>query len=273
MLQDREVRPDVQVGKTCHRTGEDEGQRSTSIRPSASCIVEKDLGNWAQLQLNAFTPACRSRKLLLTCLKSQWVQMTIDLKFPPEIWKRSLGLTGYSIVVFFKIWCEMMTAWIKKKKWSFSKTLMESVLGGRAGIQRQLKSLPEHSTGVGTLTISHYKSEAKLRASGVGVSSRNVFFILVYSHKYRSSWNKFGKSWKEYRSDHETKADHQSGHHQILPGSSPLQVEGEGCVMCSWSFWNLAFAPADFTPREIKCLPKCNLVFTYTSTQILFSMF
>ena len=150
---------------------------------------------------------------------------------------------------------------------------MESVLGGRAGIQRQLKSLPEHSTGVGTLTISHYKSEAKLRASGVGVSSRNVFFILVYSHKYRSSWNKFGKSWKEYRSDHETKADHQSGHHQILPGSSPLQVEGEGCVMCSWSFWNLAFAPADFTPREIKCLPKCNLVFTYTSTQILFSMF
>lgn len=45
MLQDREVRADVQVGKTCHRTGEDEGQRSTSIRPSASCIVEKDLGN------------------------------------------------------------------------------------------------------------------------------------------------------------------------------------------------------------------------------------
>ena len=121
MLQDREVRADVQVGKTCHRTGEDEGQRSTSIRPSASCIVEKDLGNWAQLQLNAFTPACRSRKLLLTCLKSQWVQMTIDLKFPPEIWKRSLGLTGYSIVVFFKIWCEMMTAWIKKKNEVFLK--------------------------------------------------------------------------------------------------------------------------------------------------------
>lgn len=69
----------------------------------------------------------------------------------------------------------------------FSKTLMESVLGGRARTQRQLKSLLEHSTGVGTLTISHYKSETKFRASGVGVSSRNVFFILVYSRKYRSS--------------------------------------------------------------------------------------
>ena len=78
----------------------------------------------------------------------------------------------------------MMTTWIyKKKKRNFSKTLLESVLGGRAGIQRQLKSLLQHSTRVGTLTISHYKSEAKFRASGVGVSFRNVFFILVYSHK------------------------------------------------------------------------------------------
>lgn len=44
MLQDREAGVDVQVGKTCHRTGEDEGQHSTSVRPSA-CIVDKALGN------------------------------------------------------------------------------------------------------------------------------------------------------------------------------------------------------------------------------------
>ena len=28
--------------------------------------------------------------------------MTVDLKFPSETWKMSLGLTGYSIVVFLK---------------------------------------------------------------------------------------------------------------------------------------------------------------------------
>lgn len=44
---------------------------------------------------------------------------------------------------------------------------------------RQLKSLPEHSTGVGTLTISHYKSEVKFRVSGVGVSSRNALESLL----------------------------------------------------------------------------------------------
>ena len=30
------------------------------------------------------------------------------------------------------------------------------------------------------------------------------------------------KELKEYRSDHEIKTDHQRGHHQFLPGSSPL---------------------------------------------------
>ena len=122
MLQDREIQADVPMGKTCHRTGEVEGQHSTWNRPSASCLAEKDLGNWAQLQLNAFTPtACRSRKLLLTCLKSQWVQMTVDLKFPPEIWKRSLGLTGYSIVVFLKSDVKWWPRGFKKKKEIFLK--------------------------------------------------------------------------------------------------------------------------------------------------------
>lgn len=58
MLQDREIQADVPAGKTCHETGEDEGQHSTWISPSASCILEKDLGNWAQLQLKRLYPNC-----------------------------------------------------------------------------------------------------------------------------------------------------------------------------------------------------------------------
>lgn len=61
--QDREVQADVQVGKTCLGTGEDEGQHSTSVRPSASCIVGKALGNQAQLQLKCLYPRMQEQEV------------------------------------------------------------------------------------------------------------------------------------------------------------------------------------------------------------------
>lgn len=67
---------------------------------------------------------------------------------------------------------------------------MESVLGGRAGTQRQLKSLLEHSTGVGTLTISHYKSETKLETleyvSAPEMSYLFLFIPINIGHHERS---------------------------------------------------------------------------------------